>query len=134
MKTPQGLIKQIQSVLSPNLLHLDWKEFAHPMAGHCYHASEALYHLWGKNHGYTPAHIEVYMGKEWGWLGHWYIRDSKGSVLDPTAEQFGSVHIPYEEGRGCGFLTKKPSKRAQEVIRRVKADCKKHAFCDIILT
>jgi hypothetical protein len=121
---PNNLIARIQSVLSPNLLHLDWKEMAHPMAGHCYHASEALYHLYGKDHGFTPAHVEVYMGNLWGWVGHWYLykgRHKSRIILDPTAAQFGKIHIPYDEGRGCGFLTKQPSKRACEVMRRLKA-------------
>ena len=113
------LVERIQSVLSPNLIKLDWKLRAHPMAGHCYHASEALYHLWGKANGYEPAHVEVYMGKEWGWIGHWFLISTSGVVIDPTCEQFGKRHILYERGVRCGFLTKKPSKRAAEVMRRV---------------
>ena len=115
------LIAHIQSVLSPNLLHLDWRDMAHPMAGHCYHASEALYHLWGKKHGYKPAHVEVYMGKAWGWIGHWYLRNDEGKVLDPTREQFGKRPVCYRYGVDCGFLTKGPSKRAAEVMRRLKS-------------
>lgn len=115
------LVERIQSVLSPNLLKMSWKDRAHPMAGHCYHASEALYHLWGKHNGYEPAHVEVYMGKEWGWIGHWYLIGHAGTVIDPTVEQFGRRRVSYVQGRRCGFLTKKPSKKAQEVMRRLKA-------------
>lgn len=115
-----NLIGRIQNVLSPNLLHMHWEIRAHPLAGHCYHASEVLYHLWGKEHGYTPAHVEVYMGKTWGWVGHWFLRGEEGSVLDITAAQFGKIRIPYKHAIGCGFLTKRPSKRAQEIIRRLK--------------
>jgi hypothetical protein len=118
------LVERIQSVLSPDLIKLDWKEFSHPLAGHCYHASEALYHLWGKHNGYTPAHVEVYMGQKWGWVGHWFLRSKQGVILDITAEQFGSRPISYRSAVSCGFLTKKPSKRAAEVMRRVAASVK----------
>jgi hypothetical protein len=118
------LIKKIQSVLSPDLVKLDWKELTHPMAGHCYHASEALYHLWGKRNGYVPAHVEVYMGTTWGWVGHWFLVGYTGTIIDPTAEQFGKRRVHYDRGVRCGFLTKEPSKRAAEVMRRVAASVK----------
>lgn len=118
------LVEKIQSVLSPNLIKVDWKEFAHPLAGHCYHASEALYHLWGKANGYKPAHVEVYMGRHWGWVGHWFLRNAGGTVIDPTREQFGNKPVVYRHATNCSFLTKHPSKRAREVMRRMKVDCK----------
>ena len=120
------LVERIQSVLSPDLIKSDWKELgqANPMAGHCYHASEALYHLWGKTNGYKPAHVKVYMGKTWGWMGHWFLRHENGSYIDPTREQFGKRRVPYSHAVGCGFLTTEPSKRAAEVMRRVAASVK----------
>ena len=51
MKRPH-IVSKIQAVLSPNLVHPIWKnlELAHKnwLSGHCYTASEVLYHLLGK--------------------------------------------------------------------------------------
>lgn len=81
------------------------------MKGKCYPVSEALYHrLGGKAAGLTPMYI-VHEG-----VSHWYLRwePHQGEVfyLDPTADQF-NTRVPYEQGKGCGYLTKKPSKRAE---------------------
>jgi hypothetical protein len=76
----------------------------------CYPASEALYHsMGGKAAGLTPMQI-----KHEG-VSHWYLRWETGGetfYLDPTAAQFKSVP-DYEAGRGCGFMTKEPSKRSK---------------------
>ena len=74
-------------------------------------------------------------GHESGWVPqnvkhegdqHWYLRHAKtGQILDPTASQFRTP-VPYDQGRGRGFLTKQPSKRAQEVINRVQAKLEHH--------
>lgn len=73
----------------------------------CYHACEALYHrLGGKAAGLTPMRIR-HEG-----ASHWYLRweTEDGTLyLDPTAGQFDTP-VPYAEGRGCGFLTKAPSR------------------------
>lgn len=39
-------------------------------------------------------------------------------ILDPTASQF-KTPPDYRKGRGRGFLTKKPSKRARELMIRM---------------
>jgi phage gpG-like protein len=118
----QSLIKKIQSVLTKDLLIPEWAKKLeqgkhHPFAGHCYAASEALYHLLGgKEKGYKPMR-----GKGLNNETHWWIVDKDGNKLDPTAEQFYFVGLkpPYEAGKGSGFLTKNPSKRAQEIIKRI---------------
>jgi len=46
---------------------------------------------------------------------HWYLRTPWPYPIDPTADQFSRA-VDYAAGRGCGFLTKKPSKRAQIVL------------------
>lgn len=78
--------------------------------GNCYAASEALYHLLG--------------GKEAGWKpmqmhhegdSHWFLQHESGLVLDPTVKQFKKTPR-YEKARGRGFLTKKPSIHAQQLI------------------
>lgn len=91
----------------------------HPLAGQCYIASEALFHLTG---GYEEWYVErtsVRVDSEW--ITHWYLRDRDEShVVDLTAEQFGDRKIPYGAGDRTGFLTQQPSKRTQEVIDTVK--------------
>lgn len=78
----------------------------------CYPVAEALYHLLGgKASGWTPQVVK-YKGKT-----HWFLKHKSGFILDPTATQF--IEFPYEKGKGCGFLTKKPSKRAKVVLESI---------------
>lgn len=50
-------------------------------------------------------------------ITHWFLRTNTGRVIDPTAEQF-NTKVPYNQGKGCGFLTVFPSKRAKILLRR----------------
>lgn len=114
MKT---LVEKVKSALTPDLLKPKWrlvaKDKGTPYCGHCYHATEALYWLMGgRDSDYRPYHVQ-HEGDT-----HWFLKSSSGDVLDPTVEQFQTIP-PYSKGRCCGFLTKNPSKRAQEVMRRV---------------
>jgi hypothetical protein len=103
----------IRASLTPELLKPEYRGSDRPYAGHCYVASEAYWHLRGRSHGYIPHRIK-HEGST-----HWYLmRRNTGEVIDLTAEQF-ETSVPYSEGVGCGFLTSKPSKRAQTVIDRV---------------
>lgn len=78
------------------------------MRGNCYVTCEALYHLWGKEAGWQPAYLN-HEGDT-----HWILR-REGLVIDPTVKQF--VTKPdYSTARNCGFLTKKPSKRAKVLM------------------
>lgn len=78
--------------------------------GNCYVTCEALYHLLGgKRAGLTP-HVVRHEGDV-----HWYLVQ-RGTVIDPTRRQF-QKRPPYERGRGCGFLTKRPSRRARAMMR-----------------
>ncbi|MGD9638658.1 MAG: hypothetical protein AB7U85_06325 [Alphaproteobacteria bacterium] len=123
MKREALLISQIKKVLTPDLLKPEFRASyieTNPMAGHCYAASEALYHLLGgSNSGYTPCR-----GKDDLGVTHWWLQNKGGEILDPTAEQYLSVGRtpPYKNGKGGGFLTKLPSKRAREIIRRVSSN------------
>ena len=75
----------------------------------CYPASEAVYHLLGgKASRYSP----VRGG------GHWWLRRPDGTVLDVTAAQYPQG-FDYTIGRGGGFLTKAPSKRARKIIQDI---------------
>lgn len=84
--------------------------------GNCYVCVEALYHLLG--------------GKEAGWVPHtvrhegdvhWFLArnddhpEGPTMILDPTASQF-KTPPPYHLGRGRGFLTLAPSKRARALM------------------
>ena len=86
--------------------------------GNCYVTCEALYHLLGgKAAGYTPHTVRH------GDSVHWYLvlkdaRSGGTTVIDPTAGQF-DVAPPYHLGRGRGFLTRGPSRRARELMARL---------------
>jgi hypothetical protein len=107
------MTQRVREVLSDDLLKPEYRRLTNrkPTTGHCYAASEALYHLLGPA-GFTPQNIR-HEG-----ASHWYLKADDGAILDPTADQFDTP-VPYEAGRGKGFLTKQPSKRALEIIRRV---------------
>lgn len=83
------------------------------MRGNCYVTSEALYHLLGgAAAGWKPETLR-HEGDV-----HWYLRHASGMVLDATAAQFKSPP-DYRKGRGRGFLTKQPSKRAAALMEQL---------------
>lgn len=100
--------------LTDDLRRAPWRGSPCHVAGHCYVASEAMWHaLGGKDSGFTPAVIR-HEGAT-----HWFLRNARtGDVLDLTADQFSSP-VPYSRGRGCGFLTRSPSRRARIVLYRM---------------
>lgn len=104
---------KIRSVLTDDLLKPEYRDNPRPYAGHCYVASEVYYHLaGGKAAGYKA------MGMEHEGSQHWWLENKDGQVVDLTAEQF-KTPVPYHKGKGRGFLTKDPSKRAQTIIQRL---------------
>lgn len=81
------------------------------MRGNCYVTSEALYHLLGgKKAGWKPMRVKTATDM------HWFLKHESGVILDATKIQFGSRPPDYRLAVGCGFLTKKPSRRAQEMM------------------
>jgi hypothetical protein len=83
------------------------------MRGQCYVACEVIMH--GKLGGtVTPMTVRVNGDV------HWFLKSKLTPVtyIDPTADQFDTP-VPYLEGRGRGFLTKAPSKRAQKILERL---------------
>ena len=103
----------VKKFLTNDLRNSEWKGNPNPLAGHCYVASEALYHLLGgKQAGWKPMYV-----KHEG-FSHWFLMNDKGDILDATIEQF-KTPVPIEKAKGKGFLTKGPSRRAQIVINRV---------------
>jgi 8-oxo-dGTP pyrophosphatase MutT (NUDIX family) len=111
----EELLRPLVESLTNDLRKPKYRESPNPMTGHCYVASEAMFHLLGgKDSGWVPHNIK-HEGDQ-----HWYLKNkTTGAILDPTASQF-KTPVPYQHGRGKGFLTKEPSKRAQELITRVK--------------
>lgn len=112
------LAAAVRMSLTPDLLAPPYRARveagANPMTGHCYVASEAYFHLaGGREAGLKPMSIQHEGGP------HWWIRTAAGMDIDLTAEQF-STPVPYADGHGKGFLTRQPSKRAAEVMRRVQ--------------
>lgn len=105
---PNDIIRAIKKSLTPDLLKGDY-------SGHCYVASEAFYHLVGKDLGFQPYQMKV------NGVSHWWLK-SGSLVVDITASQFSfNINYWHEDARCRGFLTKKPSKRAQVLMDRVKA-------------
>lgn len=97
--------------------------------GNCYVTCEALYHLLGgRASGWTPRTVRHEGDVHW-YLVRRLVRGVGGRneapvlmpieiVLDPTASQF-KTEPPYHLGRGRGFLTKRPSKRARELMKKL---------------
>lgn len=108
-----------------SLLKPEWRkraeESGEPSTGFCYIASEALYYLLGgKEVGLVP---QVATAMEGGVkLTHWWLKGIDGEILDATARQFLAFgrQPPYHLGRGCGFMTEWPSRRAWVLIHAVK--------------
>lgn len=111
-------------VLTQDLLEKRYRGRINRFEGYCYVAAEAAQHLLGgRKAGWRLMVIpRKYVD---GLSTHWYTRNIRtGEVADPTAPQFEGEQIRYDKGRpGHGGKTGPnrfaPSKRAQEVIRRV---------------
>ena len=117
----EDAVSKVLNVLTPDLLKKDYVEANKTNAtyGHCYSASEAVYHmLGGKASGLRPAN-----GRDANGVVHWWLKSKDGRIIDPTATQYTSIGLnpPYEAGKGGGFLTKDPSRRAQTIIDRINA-------------
>lgn len=106
------LTTQIQTALSDELRIQRWRGHPNHLAGHCYTASEALWHLGAREAGFRPLNV-----KHEG-TSHWCLKRDDGAIIDPTVGQF--VTVPdYTTGVRRGFLTRHPSKRAQTIIDRL---------------
>jgi hypothetical protein len=82
--------------------------------GNCYVTSEAVYHLLGgRRSGWRPYQIH------WQGTSHWFLGHPKtGLILDLTVWQFKRPP-PYGLSKQKGWLTKRPSKRARELMGRL---------------
>lgn len=103
------LVKLIQESLTPDLLKPKYRNGVNRYAGHCYVASETLYHLMGgKESGLKP----------FGLGDHWWLQDGSDQIIDITSAQF-DYKFPYYLGRHRSFLTRTPSKRAKILMERI---------------
>jgi len=51
---------------------------------------------------------------------HWFLEQrASGLQIDITSDQFRGLHPDYADAVPAGFMTKKPSKRAQLIIDAV---------------
>lgn len=108
------IVRQVKKQLTSDLLLPKFRDDKHPLAGHCYVASEAIYHLLGgADFGIKPMFVR-HEGQP-----HWFLTDAAGNVIDATCEQF-TKPVPYHLAVGKGFLTKGPSKRAQAVMTQLE--------------
>lgn len=107
------IISRITGALDDSLRRKPWAGSSNKLAGHCYVASEAAYHLLGGSSSKWKPMFIRHEGSP-----HWFLRSSDGEILDITASQFSSP-VPYEKARGNGFLTSHPSRRASIVINKV---------------
>jgi hypothetical protein len=84
--------------------------------GNCYVTCEALYHLFAKEDGYSP-YVMHHEGDT-----HWFLKKMcmthPDFIIDPTVSRF-KTKPDYSKARGCGFLTKKPSKRACLLMKQL---------------
>lgn len=124
----------VQSVLTAELLKPAYRRAAElskrKFIGHCYVASEALYHLLGgKAKGYRSVNLSKQLAPEFG--PHWWVESAGGEVIDVTAEQFDKP-VPYGLGSYKAWITSlpkppggwrevPPSKAAIAVMQRTEA-------------
>lgn len=113
----ENYITILHSCLSKDLLKKQYKddyENLHFTTGHCYIASEAIFHNFGGKEKWA-----AYTGRDHNNGTHWWLKNKEtGEIIDPTKEQYTSLNIPppYDKGRPCAFLTKEPSQRAKRLI------------------
>lgn len=127
-KMGEDVSKKIQSVLSQDMLKHEYKaklkNTDHFTCGHCFAATDAAYHLYGKDRGFKPKVLgnkEFPEGLEKGET-HWYLMRDDGSIIDPTKEQFGNLEIPYDRGKGNGYISKEKATTRGRLIMDLVLD------------
>ncbi len=114
MATRDEMVLAVQQSLSDELRHPRYHNDPNPLRGHCYVASEAVWHLLGGTTSGLVAAVLRTTDET-----HWFLRGADGDLVDPTAGQFAQPP-DYARGRACGFLTRAPSRRAAVVIARAQ--------------
>ena len=117
MENYRSLVIAVQGELCPSLLkkqYLD-ENAKNLMFGHCYVASEAIFHL-SKNK------LQPFYGTDKRGITHWWLIDEKWDIrIDATADQYHSQGLepPYDVGNRASFLTNDPSKRCKIVMEGI---------------
>ena len=110
----KGLYQKIISVLTPDLIQKKYRKNTKTLYGYCYIVSEAIYHLFGKHNGYFPYRVKHKNET------HWYLQNKDSEIIDIIADSYKKNPFKYQNGTKTSFLTKEPSKRCQEILKRIK--------------
>ena len=121
-----ALSRVICSQLEPSLLKKEYQqenETNHTF-GHCYVATETMFHLIRILDYNDCLDYKPHCAKDETGTTHWWL-EADGDIIDITKNQYimqGRLP-PYEKGKRCSFLTKKPSKRAVKLINKIQKKC-----------
>jgi hypothetical protein len=92
----------IMKHLTPDLLPKKWIErnASNPTFGHCHTASACLQKI------FSSKNIKLHHGLDDEGIWHWWVVDSKGQLIDLTADQYYSVgrKPPYDVGKKASML------------------------------
>ena len=117
MRDRAAVVAAVRGSLTPELLRDEYvpARGKPPACGHCYVASEAIWHLLGgRGSELTPKAVR-HEG-----VVHWWLEDGEGHVIDVAARGCFDQAVPRPRGRRRAFLTEQPSQRAQEVLQRAR--------------
>lgn len=114
-------------VLTDELRQPQYRSNPDPFAGHCFVATNALFHLIdGPKTGWDMKCIHKEHMEGLADDTHWFLQHKKtGHIIDPTADQFEETP-PYEKAVSKGTSQTgedvgKPTQRAEKVIKRAKS-------------
>lgn len=112
------LEKKVAYSLSLNLLKPKYRKRVEDnylfVWNHCYVATEAAYHLFGKKLGYKPKYYKYENGGTHWWLEH----PETGDKIDVTRRQL--KNSVYKYGKWKGFQHPSPNKRTRELMLRIR--------------
>jgi len=111
-------LPEAQRLLQPRWLLENQRPGAPASTGFCYIAAEAAFHF--LKHKWPTGMCAVYE-EDGAKCTHWWIQIGS-KIVDPTASQYTGLgeNPPYHLGRGKGFLTSHPSKRAATLMKLVR--------------
>ena len=119
-------------IMGPSYLKPEYRDLwtpECPVTGYCYVVSEAIYYITKdkgtelyphvmrvipKIRNYTCGSNESITGTIYD--THWFLKNEEGRILDYTCWQYDEL-LKYGTARRAAFLTKKPSKRGEELIK-----------------
>jgi predicted GNAT family acetyltransferase len=113
------LASRVGRALTPDLLKPEYRKTydpSNPMRGHCFTATETLFHLGGgKAAGLKPVNVQ-HEGDS-----HWFLTDAAGNVYDVTASQFSTPRaVRASEGQGYAGQVPARTEYAQRETHRAR--------------